>query len=180
MHTRVRGQVWSGHPCNWHITKPVDVGDYQVSPTRCRSRRRPAPLSRARALHCCCAATRARGCRGQAAASVTRLRVIFALTVTRRPRTNLWGVSSASTESMAAGRSDPPSRVLAASLESSGSCCCLAAALRRTGHHVHTNVNNFQFFPVRPAHGRAKGRQSGGQERAPTGAKARARRDRGG
>jgi hypothetical protein len=65
--------------------------------------------------------------------SVTRLRVIFALTLTRRPRTNLWGVSSASTESMAAGRSGPPLHVPDASPESSGSCCCLAAALRRTG-----------------------------------------------
>lgn len=26
----VRAQVWSGHPCNWHITEPVEVGDYQV------------------------------------------------------------------------------------------------------------------------------------------------------
>ena len=24
-------QVWSGHPCNWHITEPVEVTDYQAS-----------------------------------------------------------------------------------------------------------------------------------------------------
>jgi hypothetical protein len=68
VHTRVRGQVWSGHPCNWHITEPVEVTDYQVSPTSCRSRRRPAPRSRVCALHCCRAATRARGRRGPGAA----------------------------------------------------------------------------------------------------------------
>jgi len=30
-HMRRGLQEWSGHPCNWHVSEPVEVGDYQVA-----------------------------------------------------------------------------------------------------------------------------------------------------
>jgi hypothetical protein len=49
---RAGWQEWSGHPCTWHVTEPVEVGDYQVAPPRsppavlgARSRQLPVPAT---------------------------------------------------------------------------------------------------------------------------------------